>query len=320
MRFVPTEFPREPMMQVRHSSILYYSLPTSNFSRSKNMFSVKTYSGEMKSHAQKRVRQKIDLLLQISPPQWIDNPVTGKRFEHTLSFITLTISGKSRRLEASEGNKILLEPFLHQMRRKYSLQHYIWKAEFQKSGQLHYHIITPSFIEHYHIKNEWNRILSKNQLIPEYFMENNKEPNSTDIHATYKVRDLASYLTKYISKGNADVIQFYKKSNLIHRKNYPKNYFSPSNQYLKTISQYSKQAYNLPTFKTTTGKIWDCSKKLKENKFFVHPACSLDPKSKEPYSVISMEYIDIIKCKSPQKLIPQQLQKLYLKFIHSIKN
>lgn len=124
---------------------------------------------------------------------------------HTLSFITLTISSKEQHISAAEGHKKCLEPFLLRARRKFGMRTYIWKAEFQKNGQLHYHITTPSFIKYYELREQWNIVLSKAGLLSQWKGDQEQGPNSTDIHAVYKVKNIQAYLTKYLSKENPEV-------------------------------------------------------------------------------------------------------------------
>lgn len=155
--------------------------------------------------SQKRIARAVDLLMQLSPKRWITNPVTGKRETHTISFITLTIPAKETHIEASEGHKKALAPWLLKMKRKVGLNTYIWKAEFQANGQLHYHITTPSWIHYQTIKDEWNNILSGAGLLKQWHIDNpGKMPNSTDVHKVYKLNNIQAYLTKYLSKATQD--------------------------------------------------------------------------------------------------------------------
>lgn len=195
----------EPFLQIRHSSLLFYSLPTGDINYNRHNLTEKTYSGKVTTGAQRRIKKAIDLLLQLSPPRWITNQITNRQELHTLSFITLTIPGKERRLTASEGHKMLLAPWLLRMKRKHGLTTYLWKAEFQKNGQLHYHITTPAWIPYTAIKEEWNNLMSKNQMLINWFAEHpNKFPNSTDVHKVYKIKNIGAYLMKYLSKNDQD--------------------------------------------------------------------------------------------------------------------
>lgn len=128
----------------------------------------------------------------------IFNNVTNKYVYHQLSFITLTVSSnENQTLDYCYTN--LLKPFLRIMRNKHNLTTYIWKAEVQQRGQIHYHITTPLFIHYQIIKDVWNNIQRKLGLLDEFEKINgHSNPNSTDIHEVKHIKDLASIPCKRI--------------------------------------------------------------------------------------------------------------------------
>lgn len=151
----------------------------------------------------KRIRTAVDLLLQISPSKKVTNPYTKAVITHRLSFITLTISDKSKMYTPQEGHKLLLKPFLRIMREKGLMTTYLWKAEFQERGQLHYHITTNSVIDLRLIRKYWNALQQKAGMLNDYYNEHyHFDPNSTDIHSVQKLHDIQAYLTKYLTKSS----------------------------------------------------------------------------------------------------------------------
>lgn len=198
--------PPENFIQLRKGCVVFYSQYHSGGNKiGKGLNLNKTYIGQSTDGAQKRIRRTVDLLCQLSPPRKARNPVSGKTVKHSLSFITLTISGKERLVDAKFAHEYLLAPFIRTMRRKHNMITYIWKVEFQKSGQLHYHITTPSIIHYQYIKDTWNNLLSKHGLLKQYLLEHPGQfPNSTDIRSVYKKKDISWYLSKEISKTVQD--------------------------------------------------------------------------------------------------------------------
>lgn len=165
----------------------------------------KTYTGTVTKGAKKRIQKAVSILVQGSNEQWIQNPVTGKRQKFKLSFITLTISETERNLTAKEAHKILLEPFLRYMRDRYNMRTYIWKAELQERGQIHYHLTTNVFIPYYVIRDYWNKLQRKAGLLENFKAKfGHENPNSIDVHSVYKIKNLESYLVKYLSKSESD--------------------------------------------------------------------------------------------------------------------
>lgn len=309
----------ETYIQVRHQSILFYNLPANPKYHTRHKLLSPTYSGTTTDHAKKRIRKAIDMMLQLYPRRIIWNPVIEKNVSHQLSFITLTISSKERHLEANEGHKLCLAPWLLRMKRKASMRTYIWKAEFQKNGQLHYHITTPSFIEYSLIRDEWNNILRKEGLLSHWNPYTDKSPNSTDVHSVYKVKNIQAYLTKYISKGNKDVIKYWSQYQVTPASN--------SNQYTKMELPKTQQLRNkiirdtkkLPKYKITKGKVWDCSQNLKSNPHFT----KLVPSQFELITK-NLEYKDCDRCtlyliNNPISILPHPIVNEYKDYINNIR-
>lgn len=144
----------------------------------------------------------VTLMIQSSKRKWMLNPVTKRYFYHQISFITLTVSDPTKKLTGKEAHKKLLSHFLQWLRRTEQVNTYIWKAEHQQNGQIHYHITTPSFIHYQRIRDKWNNLQRKVGLLDKYHnSKGHYDANSTDIHDVRKVKDLAAYLIKYICKS-----------------------------------------------------------------------------------------------------------------------
>jgi hypothetical protein len=200
-------------VQLRHEQLLTYytteyiytSNRTNNYDISQHVHDKSTYKGEVTEHAQRRIRKAIHKLLLLSPSKSFFNTVTGKVETMTVNFITLTIPQGENSKDAKLAYQLLLAPWLRTMRRKYHLSSYIWKAERQANESIHYHITTNIFIPYYIIRDEWNYLLSKHGYLKEYTEKYGKDcPNSTDVHKVYKIKDIAAYLSKYISKNEKD--------------------------------------------------------------------------------------------------------------------
>lgn len=199
------------MIQVRNKCIVHwfrseYDANQPRYKRTylhRNFKESKTYTGMITESTVKRIRVAVDLLLQISKARKVTNPFNKKVITHRLSFITLTIPDTTTNYTPKEGHKKLLKPFLRYMREKDLMNTYVWKAEFQERGQLHYHITTPSVIDLRLIRKYWNGLLIKNKMLNDYYDKyGHYDPNSTDIHQVHKLQDIQAYLIKYLTKGS----------------------------------------------------------------------------------------------------------------------
>lgn len=163
----------------------------------------KAYSGDMTKSSIQRLKKAVNTLVAISEWKEAPNWKTNTTFRFKLNFVTLTLPSEQGDTTDKELKQKALDPLLKRLKRKYGLKSYIWKAEKQKNGNLHFHLTTDTYIHYEHLRNEWNSVLTPLGYIEKFRQKHNhSHPNSTDIHATYKVKDLASYLVKYMTKSN----------------------------------------------------------------------------------------------------------------------
>jgi hypothetical protein len=198
-----------PYVSIQHKKLVTYSMPVERNSSRRHSFADNTSevhkqaykSGTLTKGARKRLKASIELLIDISPKKWFTVPSSGKRFQFQITFLTLTLSSSQNNIPDKTIIKTLLEPLLQQLRRKYKCKSYVWRAEKQKNGNLHFHITTNQYIPYDTIRDDWNRIQNKLGFIDQFETKyGHSNPNSTDIHSVRGIRDLARYMVKYMSK------------------------------------------------------------------------------------------------------------------------
>ena len=113
------------------------------------------------------------------------NPYCLKGFSKNNSFFIMT--------DLEVKNK-LLNTYLQFLRDRYYLDVYMWKAEIQERGNIHFHIIINKFVWAKYLNNAWNRVLERNGL--------NGSPNCVDIHSIRKINNLKKYFSKYMTKND----------------------------------------------------------------------------------------------------------------------
>lgn len=164
----------------------------------------KKYSGETTVNTVRRIRRACTCLDLISKWKIIDNECTGTKQHIRLTFITLTIPSNDL-IPHKTAYKNLLKPFIRQMREKHGMTDYIWKAELQKRGQIHYHITTNIYCYWKNIKDLWNQINFKAGYMTQYISKHGHyNANSTDIHKVYNEKQISKYLEKYICKKDKE--------------------------------------------------------------------------------------------------------------------
>lgn len=210
----------QPTIQIRANSAIIYNKYSGsrtkfdangfklNQKREIMAFQEKTaYSGLLTNGAIKRMSKAINLFVESSVTRKVYSKMYDKKINHRLSFITLTIPAHEK-VELRTAQKTLLEPLLKHLRQVHGMNSYVWKAEIQKRGQLHYHIISDVYIPHYELKNKWNQLITKQGFNNEYIAENgHNNANSTDIHSVKNIKNLANYLLKYFTKKEQNEVQ-----------------------------------------------------------------------------------------------------------------
>lgn len=193
---------------------------------------------QMSRKAIRRLTNSVNWLVASAKQKWIFDKSLKKRFSFKVNFITLTLPTLDHDITDNQFKKDLLHNFINTCRVAYGLKNYVWKVEAQENGNIHVHFTTDTFIHWKDVRNVWNRILLKKGIIQAYQNKhinmsfedycnlynptgekdiqslkrafahgqdtNWTDPNSTDVHAVHKVKDIAAYLAKYMSKKDED--------------------------------------------------------------------------------------------------------------------
>lgn len=169
-----------------------------------SMKQVKRFTGELSKKAMQRLKNVIRWLEIISYDKKVFSKATRKTYSFKLAFITLTLSSKQ---EHSDEwiKRNMLYPFLLWSKRNFNCVSYVWKAEAQSNGNIHFHIIVNKFIHHKAIRKKWNSI----QQQAGYTFKGNEinpinDPPSTEIKAVKKSKQIVSYMMKYFTKNEKD--------------------------------------------------------------------------------------------------------------------
>lgn len=209
-----------PYLQIRANSLVNFAVneDRSYSGRSiqalltQNLVEHAKYTGFVSPGARKRMTKAIDFLVQVvnrKGAQQVYNRFTGKTQKFKVNFITLTMPPDIL-MDGKNGHKKLLEPFLRWHRQHNGCKSYLWKAELQTNGQLHYHVISDAWADCEELQNKWNDLLKRNGLLDGYFFRyGNWDAPSTDVGHCKKMNNVAGYLKKEIAKNfqNGDTVR-----------------------------------------------------------------------------------------------------------------
>lgn len=195
-------------------------------------------AGKVSRKAARRLANSVNWLVASARTKYVYDKISGKRFSFKVNFVTLTLPAPTQEISDHHFKSKLLHAFINTCRSSFDLKNYIWKVEAQENGNIHAHFTTDTFIHWKDLRRVWNRILIKHGLMDTYTNKhkdltfdqycdmynpegktsierlqksfdfgcstNWQDPNTTDVHSVWSVKDLAAYLAKYMTKSEED--------------------------------------------------------------------------------------------------------------------
>ena len=183
----------------------------------------------------RKIAKHCKVLALASIPRTVRNS-SGKYVQHLNSFITLSLPSEQRHTDA-EITKYILGKFLDKCRKIGILQNYVWRAEKQKNGNIHYHLLTDTFANFSLFQKIWflscreldylgrytakfsamtftqyqNQPFNKGKDIQKIasayangIRNHWRKPPSIDVKHITDLTAVTKYVSKYISKENPD--------------------------------------------------------------------------------------------------------------------
>ena len=155
----------------------------------------------LSASAARKLRRSINWLVHTSREKRIFSKELGRQVRFRLSFITLTLPSDQVHSDTLI-KRDCLNTFFQWLRDKHNCLKYVWKAEIQKNGNIHFHITTDKFIAYREVQRAWNRCLDKLGYIDRFEEQHgHRNPPSTEIKSVKKAKNLGSYLAAYLADG-----------------------------------------------------------------------------------------------------------------------
>ena len=194
-----------PYLQIRPSGLVAYSVFDKRGNRAHKRNTTfggrQAYGGLMEKGTIRRLKRAVMILAACAKWKENKNMKTGKKFKWKVNFITLTLSAEQGEIKDQEIKRRILDPFIKRAARKYGLKSYVWRAEYQDNGNIHFHIMTDCWIHYKSLRRDWNKCQELLGFITRFEEKHgHRDPNSTDVHAVRKPRELAGYIAKYMIK------------------------------------------------------------------------------------------------------------------------
>jgi hypothetical protein len=189
--------------------------------------------GKVSYQARRKVAKGVEYLLFMANDKLLPDTAHGKSYRFKVAFLTLTLPSTQIHADNIIKEKCLNQ-FLVELRQRFHVVNYIWRAEKQKNGNIHFHILVDKFIPWSELRDRWNRITNKLGYVDRYreqmraFHQNGfqvrqkllkewsykaqvkayqkgkandwNSPNSTDVHSLFRINSVGRYITKYCTK------------------------------------------------------------------------------------------------------------------------
>ena len=156
----------------------------------------------MSIQSAKKLRTALNWMVYLSNEKQTYVKEIGRTIKFRLSFITLTLPASQIHSDQEIKDRCLV-PFLQWLRDSAKVKKYVWKAEIQKNGNIHFHITIDKFIHYKRIRQQWNKNLTTLGYIKRFQAQHNKiSPPSTEIKSVKNVKNLGAYLAAYLAPGN----------------------------------------------------------------------------------------------------------------------
>lgn len=236
------------------SAAVVMAAPSKSYNRQLNLQSksssqglVQMHGGRISANSSRKIRNAIDWLLASAEEKYLYSKKNNRFYTWKLSFLTLTLPTQGNMTDTQV--KSILNSFLTLAKYNYGLHSYIWKAEPQSRGVIHFHLTSDCYMWKNSVRFEWNRLLSKHGL-----NNGHSDAPSTKIHSTYRVKNMAAYLTKYFIKPPAKFTSPPFKA----------KYGGLAISYKGDPDKVSINWQNIFYVRPISGRLWGCSHSLSE--------------------------------------------------------
>ena len=204
-----------------------------NLEKARAVIAAEGYRGEMNDRTAARVKRILRAWFIEAKCKAGNIGLSDAAVATKFTFVTLTLPAPQVHTD-NELKRQALRPFLQEIGRRFGARNYVWKAEPQKNGNIHFHILLDKFIPWPELRKLWNHYLQPLGYIDRYrerqqqkykdgmvyevrasckstpaqqlaayaegVRTNWSNPNSTDIHSLRSVKHIIAYISAYIVK------------------------------------------------------------------------------------------------------------------------
>ncbi|WP_422091312.1 rolling circle replication-associated protein [Tenacibaculum ovolyticum] len=154
--------------------------------------------GVMTNAQQKRAKKAVECLVSMVTLSK-DKSLRNKSKQY-LAFVTLTLP--SKQVHSDTVIRKCLVRYIENLQKTYGVKHYVWKAEPQKNGNIHFHLMVDRYLHYTVHRKLWNKQIDKLGYLDAYCEKHgNRNPITEDVRGLKDKRSVSNYLLKYMTKA-----------------------------------------------------------------------------------------------------------------------
>lgn len=279
----------------------------------KNKVTKQFHNFNLSVNAHRTLKKKINWLYYLSKSKHVKTYSNKEIYNFKMCFLTLTLPSTQKHC-TKELNSILLNTFLTEIKERTGMKNYVWRLEFQKNGNAHWHLCTDTFLDYQFTLKIWNRILDNNgYILPyqekfkamslkdynHYVNENKKvdfktiakryahgkktnwsQPPSIDVKSVVTKKSIANYISKYFSKNDDTKVKSNPLDSAENSKSIRLWFCSRSLSKLNTVTNFC-EAVEYDIFAVISFAKSLKTKSLKYAKMFFFDIHSLPPRARK---------------------------------------
>lgn len=146
-------------------------------------------SSDLSVNSSRKMKRAIQWLIACSEVKQVWEKKFQSMVNYRVNHCTLTFH---ENLKDDKLARNILSSWLEVAKYRWDVQQYVWKAEPQERGAIHFHLTTNRYMPHEEVRFTWNRALRKHKLA-------NITDNSIDVHAVLEEQDLLKYFSDYLT-------------------------------------------------------------------------------------------------------------------------
>lgn len=170
----------------------------------KKVLKDKKYKGEVTPRIRKKIIQTLQNWYDTATALNEQHEAVGIKGRRKVILLTLTLSSAQKH-DDKYIKRHLFNHFMAYILKKKPETNYLWKAEKQKNGNLHFHIFLDNYFDKAWIQKTWNHVQSLHNYHPCIDLDSNDlGAPSTRIEALYSKNDAMAYAAKYVAKEEGE--------------------------------------------------------------------------------------------------------------------